>query len=120
MFFIVSSHLQSLDNAPLRSQHGMPMCADRDQDGATEPSSSQTEPMTSPFGAKPVPFAITDMPLADRGLKGWRLTKRLHEAAVAAERDTYIDPPTGYTVFTARYVQSRPVLAAHYRCKGRH
>ena len=53
---------------------------------------------------KPAPFTIEELPLCDQGLKGWRLVQRMHEGAVAAERDTYVDPASGYTVFTSRRV----------------
>lgn len=52
---------------------------------------------------QPAAFTVDELPPSDQKLKGWRLLKRLHEAAIAAERDMYVDPPTGYTVFTSRY-----------------
>jgi len=41
--------------------------------------------------------------LEDQKLTGWRMVKRIHEAAVADERDTYVDPASTYTVFTSRW-----------------
>lgn len=32
------------------------------------------------------------------------MIKKIHEAAVAAEKDTYVDPATSYTVFTSRSI----------------
>lgn len=48
------------------------------------------------------PYKLEDLDPASQKLKGWRLVKRMHEAALEAEKDTYIDPATGYTVFTSR------------------
>lgn len=48
------------------------------------------------------PFTLEDMEDEDQKLKGWRLVKKIHEAALEHERDTYVDPATGYTVFTSR------------------
>ena len=53
---------------------------------------------------KPGAFTVSDMDPSDQKLTGWRLLKKLHEAAVEDDRDMYIDPPTGYTVFTARCI----------------
>ena len=39
------------------------------------------------------------------------MVKRIHEAAVADERDTYVDPASGYTVFTSR---CSPVPGFHH------
>ena len=36
------------------------------------------------------------------------LAKALHRKAVTLGRDTYIDPPTGYSVFTSLYLRRRP------------
>jgi len=33
--------------------------------------------------------------------------RREHDEAEAAEKDSYIDPDTGFQVFTARYLKSR-------------
>ena len=62
---------------------------------------------------KPAPFTIEELPLRDQGLKGWRLVQKIHEGAVAAERDTYVDPASGYTVFTSRWIH---VCCAHQSC----
>ena len=48
------------------------------------------------------PFKLTDLPEEDQSLTGWRMVKRIHEAAVEAEKDTYIDPASTYSVFTSR------------------
>lgn len=53
--------------------------------------------------AKAQPFKLEDLDPDSQKLKGWRLVKTIHEAAVADERDTYVDPATGYTVFTSRF-----------------
>ena len=49
-----------------------------------------------------LPFTLEDLAAEDQKLKGWRLVKKIHEAALSHERDTYVDPATGYTVFTSR------------------
>lgn len=48
------------------------------------------------------PFTLEDLEDEAQKLKGWRLVKKIHEAALEHERDTYVDPATGYTVFTSR------------------
>jgi hypothetical protein len=52
--------------------------------------------------SNPEPFTLEELPLEDQKLTGWRMVKRIHQAAVADERDTYVDPASTYTVFTSR------------------
>ena len=45
---------------------------------------------------------VADLPEDQQKLKGWRLVKAMHETACEKGRDTYIDPPSGYSVWTSR------------------
>ena len=57
-----------------------------------------------PSEKQSVPFEQEDLFPELRALKGWRLVKAMHDSACDCGRDTYIDPASGYSVFTSRFV----------------
>lgn len=62
--------------------------------------------------AKPPPLALSDAPAAAAaaaaGAPPAEVAALLHEAAVAQGCDQYVDPATGYLVFTALALGRRP------------
>lgn len=56
------------------------------------------------------PLQISDLEDADAVLNmpGWKQIRRLHTTAVKAKMDQYIDPPSGYSCWTAHYLAQRP------------
>lgn len=57
-----------------------------------------------PSEKQSVPFEQEDLLPELRALKGWRLVKAMHDSACDCGRDTYIDPASGYSVFTSRLI----------------
>ena len=53
-------------------------------------------------------LADAERAAAERSALPLALAKALHRKAVTLGRDTYIDPPTGYSVFTSLYLRRRP------------
>lgn len=51
-----------------------------------------------------LPLTKNDLPTEQRDFEGWRLVKAMHTAALAKDRDMYIDPASGYSVFTSRSI----------------
>ena len=62
--------------------------------------------------SNPEPFTLAELPVEDQKLTGWRMVKRIHEAAVADERDTYVDPASGMSAKVEQKATSM-ALAAH-------
>lgn len=60
--------------------------------------------------APPPPLQLKDLPGAHELLRqpAPHQIRRLHQAAVAAGRDTYVDPGSGYCVFTSAALKKRP------------
>lgn len=56
------------------------------------------------------PLQISDLEDADAvmAMPAWKQIRRLHTTAVAAEMEQYIDPPSGYSCWTAHYLKQRP------------
>lgn len=65
---------------------------------------------------KQEPYTVADLSPEDQQLPGWKLVRKLHAAAVAAGRDQYVDPPSGYTVFTARSGPLYPPICSIGHC----
>mmetsp|Transcript_63239 Transcript_63239/g.184788 ORF Transcript_63239/g.184788 Transcript_63239/m.184788 type:complete len:466 (+) Transcript_63239:110-1507(+) len=68
-----------------------------------------TQVLSSPDGSAQQPLSIADLSdveaISARGSKA--VVQRLHREAVARGLDTYVDPESGYEVFTASYLGSR-------------
>jgi hypothetical protein len=79
------------------------------------PSPGPAPPALAPAAAAvlwklvPPPLSVADLPDAGAAaaLPAWKLIRRLHDAAVVAGREQYIDPASGYTVFTSKYLAQR-------------
>jgi len=84
-----------------RIQH--PLAADPVADDAAEAEVSRALPSG-------VPLTIADLEDAAEveAMPSWKQIRRLHAAALAKGLDQYIDPPSGYTCWTAHYLRRRP------------
>jgi len=82
-------------------------------DSGSPAHASEPAPAESPaakqesWDSRPA-LRASDLGAEASGLSGALLAKRLHHRAVEMGYDTYIDPATGYSVFTSLYLKRRP------------
>jgi len=80
--------------------------------GRQTQTQKQTQRLQERWDAE-VPLRVKDLPpemlaKAQKSLLPGALYKTLHRQCVAKKRDTYIDPASGYSVFTQCYLKRRP------------
>mmetsp|Transcript_37409 Transcript_37409/g.62978 ORF Transcript_37409/g.62978 Transcript_37409/m.62978 type:complete len:107 (+) Transcript_37409:323-643(+) len=76
------------------------------------PQNEASQRRTDPSQVRPwdprVPFTVRDLGAEGNGLEGRRLGKVLHQKALEVGAETYIDPASGYNVFTEVALRKRP------------